>query len=72
MAHFKLSVRHKRFSPPAALATIYAIFILLGAFALRLPWSNTGEVTFSDAFFTAASAVTVRALPSSIQAQILP
>lgn len=52
----------KRFSPPAVLAAIYAIFIFLGAVALRLPWSNSGNVTFSDAFFTAASAVTVTGL----------
>jgi trk system potassium uptake protein TrkH len=38
------------------------MFILVGAVALRLPWSNYGEVTLSDAFFTAASAVTVTGL----------
>jgi trk system potassium uptake protein TrkH len=38
------------------------MFILAGAVALRLPWSNYGEVTLSDAFFTAASAVTVTGL----------
>ncbi|UWQ19103.1 TrkH family potassium uptake protein [Jannaschia sp. M317] len=62
MARFRFSMTSKRFSPPAVLAAIYAIFIFLGAVALRLPWSNSGNVTFSDAFFTAASAVTVTGL----------
>ena len=35
---------------------------LLGAIILRLPFSHTGVVTFSDALFTAASAVTVTGL----------
>ena len=59
MARIQLSLASKRFSPPAVLATIYAIFILLGAVALRLPWSNHGDDTLSDAFFTPMSAVTV-------------
>ena len=58
--HF--SIRQKRFSPPAVLATIYAVFIIVGAVALWLPFSNTGDITFSDAVFTAASAVTVTGL----------
>ncbi len=62
MARFQFSINNKRFSPPAVLAAIYATFILLGAVALRLPFSNHGEVTFSDALFTAASAVTVTGL----------
>lgn len=62
MARFQFSITAKRLSPPAVLATIYAMFILVGAVALRLPWSNYGEVTLSDAFFTAASAVTVTGL----------
>ncbi|MEL6463542.1 MAG: TrkH family potassium uptake protein [Pseudomonadota bacterium] len=62
MAQFRISITGRKFSPPAVLATIYATFILIGAVALRLPWSNYGEVTFSDAFFTAASAVTVTGL----------
>lgn len=62
MTRFHISLRGNRFSPPAILATIYAMFIVVGAVALRLPWSNYGDVTFSDAFFTAASAVTVTGL----------
>jgi trk system potassium uptake protein TrkH len=58
--HF--SVRKRRFSPPAFLALIYAGFIVAGAVALRLPMSNHGDVSFSDAIFTAASAVTVTGL----------
>ena len=61
-ARLRISLSSKRFSPPAILATVYAVFILLGAVLLRLPFSHTGEVTFSDTLFTAASAVTVTGL----------
>lgn len=59
---FRISINNRRLSPPAILATVYAVFILAGAVVLRLPFSNTGDVTFSDALFTAASAVTVTGL----------
>ena len=59
---FRLSLGTRRLSPPAVLATIYALFIVLGAVVLRLPFSNFGTVSFSDALFTAASAVTVTGL----------
>lgn len=62
MAPLKLSLNSRRLSPPAVLAGIYATFIAVGAIVLRLPVSNFGEVTFSDALFTAASAVTVTGL----------
>ncbi len=62
MSGLHFSIRRKRFSPPAVLATIYAVFIIVGAVALWLPFSNIGDVTFSDAVFTAASAVTVTGL----------
>ncbi|MGJ8544862.1 MAG: TrkH family potassium uptake protein [Sulfitobacter sp.] len=59
---FRLSLTRPGFSPPAILAAIYALFILLGAWLLWLPFSHTGNVSFSDAFFTATSAVTVTGL----------
>ncbi len=62
MSGLQLSIRRKSFSPPAALAAIYATFILIGAVALRMPFSHNGSITFSDAVFTAASAVTVTGL----------
>ena len=62
MSRFQISIRNKRFSPPAILALIYATFIALGGVVLFLPFSNTGDVSFSDALFTAASAVTVTGL----------
>ncbi|SFS05740.1 TrkH family potassium uptake protein [Yoonia litorea] len=62
MSSLHFSIRRRRFSPPAVLATIYAVFIVLGAIALWLPFSSADHVTFSDAFFTAASAVTVTGL----------
>ncbi|MGZ2258100.1 TrkH family potassium uptake protein [Roseobacter sp. A03A-229] len=59
---FYLSLNRRRVSPPAVLAVIYATFIFVGAIVLWLPVSNSGTVTFSDALFTAASAVTVTGL----------
>ncbi len=59
---FRVSLHKARLSPPAMLATIYAIFILIGAVLLSLPFSHTSGVSFSDALFTAASAVTVTGL----------
>ncbi len=59
---FHISLQKARLSPPAVLACIYTLFILLGAALLRMPFSNLGEVSFSDALFTAASAVTVTGL----------
>ncbi|MEW9920164.1 potassium transporter TrkG [Marimonas sp. MJW-29] len=62
LSNLRVSLNNKRFSPPALLASIYAVFILLGAIVLRLPVSHHGGITFSDALFTAASAVTVTGL----------
>ena len=62
MSGLQFSIRRKRVSPPAVLAAIYAAFILIGAVALWMPFSHFGAVTFSDAVFTAASAVTVTGL----------
>ena len=62
MSGLQLSLRRNRFSPPAVLAAIYATFILMGAVALWMPFSQNGAVTFGDAVFTAASAVTVTGL----------
>ncbi len=62
MPTYKLSIKRRRVSPPAVLALIYAVFIGVGAIVLSLPFSHTGAVTFGDAIFTAASAVTVTGL----------
>ena len=59
---FRIRLDSRRFSPPAVLAFIYAGFILLGAVLLRMPAAHQGDVGFSDALFTAASAVTVTGL----------
>lgn len=61
--HFRTIVR--RFAlvpPPLILSAIYAIFIVLGAMALKLPIAHTKVITWSDALFTATSAVTVTGL----------
>ncbi|WP_436277801.1 TrkH family potassium uptake protein [Paracoccus methylarcula] len=48
--------------PPAVLATLYMVLILLGAFALKLPFMTREAISLSDALFTSTSAVTVTGL----------
>lgn len=47
---------------PALLALLYLSWITLGALLLLLPFASTQGITWSDAFFTATSAVTVTGL----------
>lgn len=47
---------------PALLVATYFSWILVGALLLMLPWATTDAITWSDAFFTATSAVTVTGL----------
>ncbi|MCB1390862.1 MAG: TrkH family potassium uptake protein [Rhodobacteraceae bacterium] len=48
--------------PPAILALLYAVLIAVGAVALKLPVAHHGAMPWSDAIFTATSAVTVTGL----------
>lgn len=48
--------------PPLILALLYAVLIVLGAVLLMLPVAHTVPITWSDAIFTSASAVTVTGL----------
>jgi trk system potassium uptake protein len=48
--------------PPMILSALYAILIVLGAVILKLPFSHTVPITWSDAIFTSTSAVTVTGL----------
>ena len=57
------SPRTVRVPPPALLALLYSALILVGAGVLALPISATGApLDFSEALFTATSAVTVTGL----------
>jgi trk system potassium uptake protein TrkH len=47
---------------PALLALLYLSWITLGAILLRLPFATEQHIRWSDAFFTATSAVTVTGL----------
>lgn len=51
-----------RLSPPISLAILYLLLILAGAAALKLSVATTSPITWSDAVFTATSAVTVTGL----------
>ncbi len=48
--------------PPAVLTLLYATFVALGAACLKFPIAHTAPLTWSDAIFTSASAVTVTGL----------
>lgn len=54
--------RRLRIPPPAILAALYAILIAIGAGLLKLPFATPEPISWSDAFFTATSAVTVTGL----------
>ncbi|MDK3017926.1 TrkH family potassium uptake protein [Pseudodonghicola flavimaris] len=56
------SRRIARTPPPLFLAALYAALILAGALLLMLPVSRTIPLSWSDAIFTATSAVTVTGL----------
>lgn len=51
-----------RIAPPLLLSILYFVLILIGAVILCLSVSVTHPITFSDALFTATSAVTVTGL----------
>ena len=53
---------HVQIPPPAILALLYAALITAGAGLLMLPMATPAPITWSAAFFTAASAVTVTGL----------
>lgn len=55
-------MKRKHFEPAAILLIIYLSAILLGALLLKLPVSEDGPLSWTDAFFTATSAYTVTGL----------
>lgn len=57
-----MALRIGRLPPPLILSLLYAALIGLGAAALMLPWAQRGPFGWSEAVFTAASAVTVTGL----------
>ncbi|TNB49214.1 Ktr system potassium transporter B [Martelella lutilitoris] len=62
MARIYAKRQKPRLAPPFLLILIYAGFIVFGTFALKLPLASTSPITWSDAAFTATSAVTVTGL----------
>ncbi len=49
-------------NPPVLLMVLYASISVLGGLALKLPAATTGAISWSDAIFTAVSAITVTGL----------
>lgn len=62
MARVYSKRRSSHLAPPVVLIIIYASFIILGTIALKLPFAVHTPITWSDAAFTATSAVTVTGL----------
>lgn len=54
--------RAPHLAPPLVLILIYAAMVVTGAGLLKLPFATTGPIGWSDAIFTATSAVTVTGL----------
>lgn len=51
-----------RYSPPQMLAVSFLLLILCGALLLKIPQATSVPISWSEAFFTAVSAVTVTGL----------
>jgi trk system potassium uptake protein len=51
-----------RLPPPFVLALLYAVLVVIGACLLMTPWAQARPFGWSDALFTATSAVTVTGL----------
>lgn len=62
MARIYAKRQKPHLAPPLLLILIYAGFIVFGTFALKLPLASASPITWSDAAFTATSAVTVTGL----------
>jgi trk system potassium uptake protein TrkH len=54
--------RTVRLAPPAVLMLLYGVLILIGTVLLKLPVAASAPTSWSEALFTAASAVTVTGL----------
>lgn len=52
----------KRLNPPQMLILIFIVIIIIGAVLLKLPFATTIPITWSEAFFTATSALTITGL----------
>ena len=59
-----INKKHNRInlSPPSLLALGFLSFIIIGTVLLKLPFANTGNLSWLDALFTATSAVTITGL----------
>lgn len=64
MPLWRTGLRRRRLDlpPPAVLAGLYALLVVLGAALLKLPFATTLPISWSDALFTATSALTVTGL----------
>lgn len=62
MSHRRRREWRINLSPPLLLTLLYALSALLGAVLLRLPWASEAGISWSDALFTAVSAITVTGL----------
>lgn len=59
---FKMKFNFNKLNPSQLLTVVFLFFILLGMMLLKLPISTTDWVSWTDALFTATSAMTVTGL----------
>jgi trk system potassium uptake protein TrkH len=59
---FKMKFNFNKLNPSQLLTVVFLFFILLGTMVLKLPISTTNSVSWTDALFTATSAMTVTGL----------
>lgn len=57
-----MNLKYIRLNPSQLLVLVFLFFIILGTFLLKLPISTTNSVSWTDALFTATSAMTVTGL----------
>jgi trk system potassium uptake protein len=57
-----MNLKYIRLNPSQLLVLVFLFFIILGTIMLKVPFSTTNSVSWTDALFTATSAMTVTGL----------
>ncbi|MGE7603563.1 TrkH family potassium uptake protein [Peribacillus sp. NPDC097675] len=57
-----MKLKYRQFNPSQLLVLVFLFFIILGTILLKLPFSTTTFVSWTDALFTSTSAMTVTGL----------
>lgn len=57
-----MNLKYTKFNPSQLLVLVFLFFIILGTVLLKIPFSTSNSVSWTDALFTATSAMTVTGL----------